>query len=925
MLSRKPDLIYLLAFLLLSFIPVQLQAQEALFVKRYAAGEVIPPDVRQRSDTGALFLVKFPAYPGEAVLASLGVVRSPAAVFHIVRKMPADTGLVVWKANENWKASPQLLSRLEKLGRGDSITVFSNATGPGPYRVLRKAAAAVYEVKMSAKDWPLFVALPDVRSADVYRTPRTEVAVPNANPVVNRVTALHADMPLLRGDGMRISLKEQLFDTADMDLRARYLPTDVAAVNVDGHATLMATIIAGSGNSGAWGNGVAPQSRVASSDFARLLPDEASVFATWGLHAQNHSYGTGIENYYGLEGEAYDAQVRDLDTFLHVFSSGNSGAAAPADGIYAGLAGWANLTGNFKQSKNVLVTGATDATGKVAPLSSRGPAYDGRIKPDVVAYGPGGTSDAAALLSGIALLAGEQFRLQNGQAPEAALVAAVLINSADDAGAAGPDFATGFGAVNAREAVRTIVDRRYAMGAISQGGEFTMKITVTAQARELRVTLRYSDLPAEAGSARALVNDLDCRVTDAAGNTFFPLTLSTFPHRDSLLRLAQPGRDSLNNTEQVVVPLPAAGEYTVHVSGHRVKESQRFAIAWRQTQAGAFAWDTPAAGDMLEAAAPGLLRWSTTLSGPGKIYCKAGDEGNWELVWDVQDVSAGYTGWVSPTAFGPVQLRMETGGNLYDTAPFFLAPRLKPATGFICGDSALVWWRPVLGAAGYRVYALESAGYRLLKQVADTVFAFRPSQVLSGVLAVSAYGAMESPRSEAYIFAANDPGCYIRRVNAMMDAQDVVQLRLELGTPVGVRGVRWLKNGLELRVDDDTGNFVYTASDDRPPPGIVQYHAVVLLQDGREVVSEAMPVHVQGPEGYLLFPNPAGAVVRLMTARVQHQHIVISDMQGRVVKTLRLENNLQEISLDGLAAGQYWITIYEKGKRVYGTQLVKVL
>ncbi|QKG51544.1 S8 family serine peptidase [Hymenobacter sp. BRD67] len=132
------------------------------------------------------------------------------------------------------------------------------------------------------------------------------------------------------------------------------------------------------------------------------------------MSVQNHSYGTGIENYYGLEALGYDQQTRQLPTLLHVFSSGNSGTDASADGLYKGLVAVANLTGQFKMSKNSLAVGATDALGQVAALSSRGPAYDGRIKPELVAYGDAGSSDASALGSGAALLVQQAYRDSQG-------------------------------------------------------------------------------------------------------------------------------------------------------------------------------------------------------------------------------------------------------------------------------------------------------------------------------------------------------------------------------------------------------------------------------------------------------------------------------------------------------------------------------
>ena len=53
---------------------------------------------------------------------------------------------------------------------------------------------------------------------------------------------------------------------------------------------------------------------------------------------------------------------------------------------YAG-SGWGNVTGGHKQGKNVIAVANLTLTGELASSSSRGPAADGRIKPDIGAKG----------------------------------------------------------------------------------------------------------------------------------------------------------------------------------------------------------------------------------------------------------------------------------------------------------------------------------------------------------------------------------------------------------------------------------------------------------------------------------------------------------------------------------------------------------
>jgi hypothetical protein len=133
-----------------------------------------------------------------------------------------------------------------------------------------------------------------------------------------------------------------------------------------------------------------------------------------------------------------------------ISSAGNEGGTswyyitAPADGI------------------NTLAIGAVNNQNQIASFSSRGPSYDGRIKPDVVTQGVGvycaaagnfsgyltasGTSVAAPIASGIAaLLLSAYPHLKNSQ------VKNILIETADNSSS--PNNDVGYGLLSAVKAV----------------------------------------------------------------------------------------------------------------------------------------------------------------------------------------------------------------------------------------------------------------------------------------------------------------------------------------------------------------------------------------------------------------------------------------------------------------------------------------
>jgi hypothetical protein len=94
------------------------------------------------------------------------------------------------------------------------------------------------------------------------------------------------------------------FDLNDIDLLNKHIPSQTQSANVTSHATAMATIVSGLGNSSALGKGVIQKAKIQSSDFLNIYPDEVATLE--GATTQNHSYGTLIENFYGSLANAYD-------------------------------------------------------------------------------------------------------------------------------------------------------------------------------------------------------------------------------------------------------------------------------------------------------------------------------------------------------------------------------------------------------------------------------------------------------------------------------------------------------------------------------------------------------------------------------------------------------------------------------------------
>lgn len=369
-----------------------------------------------------------------------------------------------------------------------------------------------------------------VRWADLQQTPIEELLLGVVDYSANNISTIQNNFPLLNGDNTVVSIKEQMFDTADIDFRGRILPSAYSAASISSHASLMATIASGAGN--AWFNtkGVAWKSKISSASFFNLLPEPNTYYQAPVL-VQNHSYGTTIENYYGAEAAAYDVSVTANPFLIHIFSAGNSGSSSATTGAYTNIAGYANLTGNFKQAKNIITVGHTDSSNIVLSPSSKGPAFDGRVKPELVAFGEDGSSGAAALVSGVAAVLHQTYRsLNNNTTAQASLIKAILLNSADDVDAIGIDYRSGYGKLNALNAVRTLLQNRYFNDSVLNNQQKQFTISVPAGIKKLKVTLAWTDPAAAAGVNKSLVNDLDLELKQTASNiTFLPWVLNPSP------------------------------------------------------------------------------------------------------------------------------------------------------------------------------------------------------------------------------------------------------------------------------------------------------------------------------------------------------------------------------------------------------------
>lgn len=397
------------------------------------------------------------------------------------------------------------------------------------------------------------------------------------------------------------------------------------AADEHSHGTHVAGIIAGNGATGEiddfgalWGLGVAPGAHVvaqrifdgegnyeAPPSFEALTRDAVRAGADIG----SNSWGDDTQGRYDISAAEFDALVRDADAltpgdqpYILEFSAGNAGPGA-------------QTVGSPAVAKNVIATGASqnnrgdyfiyaDGQEAMADFSSRGPAEDGRIKPDVVAPGTwiaslrsplgnddfawggisdqylfqGGTSQAGPHVSGAAAVFVQYYRQTHTNAtPSPALVKAALINSAvdmDDDVETGPvpNADEGWGRIDLVELIDSYRGYEFIDQAVSlaTGQQYEHRVVVADSSEPLRVTLAYTDVPGFPGSIPALVNDLDLEVIAPNGAVYHG---NQFEEGESIPEVA--AFDSINNVEAVHISEPVVGDYIIRIRARNVAQDAR--------------------------------------------------------------------------------------------------------------------------------------------------------------------------------------------------------------------------------------------------------------------------------------------------------------------------------------------------------------
>jgi len=448
------------------------------------------------------------------------------------------------------------------------------------------------------------------------------------------------------------------------------------------------------------------------------------------------SYSNGCNAGYTSLAKDLDEQINLYPSLIHVFSAGNDGSSNCG---YGAGSGWGNVTGGHKQGKNVIAVANLTSSGALASSSSRGPAADGRIKPDIGAKGSSvnstipendyglktGTSMACPGIAGVMGQLYQGYKEMNaGQNPSSALMKGVLLNSADDLGNPGPDFKHGWGEVNAYQAIKILENGNYLNDSITQGLNNQHNITIPSGVSKLKVMVYWHDKEASVNAAPALVNDINISLFSPVGTIYEPWVLDPTANSTALNTDAIRGVDDLNNMEQVTLDNPIAGNYVLSIDGFAIPFGPQEYWVVYQYITDDVELTYPIGGEGLVPGETELIRWDASKGNTPFTLEYTTDGLAWNTITNSTGVNSRYYSWTVPNSVtNQAKVRVSRNGFSDESdADFTIVGVPQNVTvNWICPDSIYVLWNAVNGATDYEVSMLGNVYMDSMKTTPATM------------------------------------------------------------------------------------------------------------------------------------------------------------------------------------------------------------
>lgn len=630
--------------------------------------------------------------------------------------------------------------------------------------IREKAMPEVMELRIPESRINELASIPFVFFVEpIFPDPQPENREATSNHRINFMNSEYASGRKYDGTGIVVSMGDDGSANTHIDREGR---TNHNGTSEGGdHGDHVAGIIIGAGNLNPLLKGQAPGAFLEVYSGHSDIDQMPNPYNNQNVRITSHSLGETLNAGYNTGARNADQQIRQLPELMHVFSAGNSGSA------------FYTITGGRKAGKNVIAVANLTKTDVISTSSSRGPAADGRLKPEIAAVGTSvlstgenntyntksGTSMACPAISGTLAALYHAYRALNAnQMPTSDLMKAILLNTADDLGNEGPDFTFGYGRVNARRAILVLEQNQYFQNSISQGITNTHTINVPVGTKQLKVMLYWNDFEGSAGASVPLVNNLNLTVTTPASTVFQPWVLDPNNPSASAVR----GTDNINNSEQVTIDDPVAGSYTLSVAGTTVPQGPQNYVVVYEFVRDEVVLTFPIGGESFSPNTSEVIRWDawgnngvfsleyTTDGGTSWTSIDAAiPESNRSYTWSIPNVSS-----------GQVKVRISRGSqtsqSIENFSIFPFPTGLTLSNG--CGGVNLTW-DAVSGATGYEVFKLGSQYMESQGTTTSTNFLVNTTLGSSGWYAVRALGAngAVSRRTNAKNFTYSSPNCNI--------------------------------------------------------------------------------------------------------------------------------------------------------------------
>lgn len=577
------------------------------------------------------------------------------------------------------------------------------------------------------------IRIPSDKIAELSSFPLIKYILPVHAPIeTNNVFSrgLHRDNVLqsnllgqrgLTGDSVRVNITD-VGDILHEDFlkRANHETTEPVA----DHSTHCSGTIAGAGLIDPNALGMAPKASLYAWSFFGDVTDTLLYYTpifNYTVTSNSWGYGPGYYGDYDYLSYEVDSEALLYEDVSQCQSAGNQG---PNFGTVSTGPG---------SSKNNITVGALYRD-EIAGFSSRGPTNSGRLKPEVCANGvnvyssvPGngydfysGTSMACPGTAGTIALIQQRYRqLNSGATPPNYLVKALLMNTAQDLGNAGPDYIYGFGRIDGLKCVEAIEQSRYVMDKVSHNDTFRMNFKLPIALIGGKLMLNWNDMTPSFTSSNLLVNNLDLMLVTPNG-TLKPWVLD--PNNPS--NLAVSGVDTINSEEQITMDTMPAGNYTIMVIGTNVPFGpQKFALTW-EAETTNIKLTSPLGGESFAPLRPGLdaganfyeynnemsINWTSAgTTANTDIYFSADNGGSWSQIGSVTADKRDFYWEIPDTISDQCLIRVSDGTYTSESQTTFTIlqnPTISNILG--CDKKVVLNWNPIAGAVAYDILRLKN-------------------------------------------------------------------------------------------------------------------------------------------------------------------------------------------------------------------------